>query len=305
MPAEPIERSTARIYDSLLDRYPARPTREAIEDDLADLGRFLGVDGPREAASAIIESGPRQADDRVRDYLRRSLEDGASRATVNRRLSTLRALVKVARRGGMIEWTLDVDGVKRPGPRWPRESPTPVPAGLRDTLIAHAESRAADGGAAELRDLAILRLLSDERFEARQVASLDARDVDLHGSRLAVSPRHHSFDPKHWREIGEAARRSLGGWIRARDAPSGPVFVGLDGGSRRFRSDPISTRSIFRIVANLCVGAGIEPAIRPRELRRPDPATPVTPYVPKDGAEHVDLLLVVSLGFEGEAATAK
>jgi integrase/recombinase XerC len=87
-------------------------TRQAYAQDLADFARFLGADSSQAAALQLLAGGPGLANQLVHDYLVQLRQRGLASATINRRLSALRSLVRLARLFHLISWTLELPGEK-------------------------------------------------------------------------------------------------------------------------------------------------------------------------------------------------
>jgi len=82
-------------------------TAQAYSADLDDFARFVGVD----AAAAVAQLLAEQPESRRRlilEYLVELRSLGRAQATIERRVSTLRALTRVARESGLITWSLEV-----------------------------------------------------------------------------------------------------------------------------------------------------------------------------------------------------
>ena len=87
-------------------------TRRAYNRDLRDFADFLGEEDPTLALRRLIERGQGEANSLTLQYKAHLIEQEKTPATINRRLSSLRSAVKLARMGGFIPWSLDIPGVK-------------------------------------------------------------------------------------------------------------------------------------------------------------------------------------------------
>jgi len=74
---------------------------------LDDFARFVGVDAAAAVAQLLAEQ-PESRRRMVLEYLVELRSLGRAQATIERRLSTLRALTRVARESGLITWSLEV-----------------------------------------------------------------------------------------------------------------------------------------------------------------------------------------------------
>jgi SAM-dependent methyltransferase len=101
--------SVARGRD-LLRRFLAEHgerTARAYTGDVAEFARFLGHE-PAAAIARLLSGGPATGRTVVLEYAVRLRRRGAAPATIDRRLSTLRALVRAALDEDLIDWLLEV-----------------------------------------------------------------------------------------------------------------------------------------------------------------------------------------------------
>src|SRR5919202_6991367 len=94
-PAAPLVRPEG-LVERFLGRQKAS-TRQGYAQDLQDFARFLGLESSQAAALQLLSGGPGLANQLVHDYLVELRQKGLSSATINRRLSALRSLVRLAR----------------------------------------------------------------------------------------------------------------------------------------------------------------------------------------------------------------
>ncbi|MEW5804614.1 MAG: site-specific integrase, partial [bacterium] len=87
-------------------------TAQGYERDLTDFAGWLNAADIEGAAKSLLEGGQGEANRLALDYRAALIDRGLSPATINRRLSTLRSLVKLARTLGLIFWTLDVENIR-------------------------------------------------------------------------------------------------------------------------------------------------------------------------------------------------
>src|SRR4051812_28751101 len=174
-------------------------------------------------------------------------------ATVNRRLATLRSLVKLANTLGLVSWTLSIENL----PVWPyRDTRRPG----RDGFRAMLDAVGAHPGPKGLRDVALLRLLHDLGLRRSEAVRLDIEDVDLPGKRISLLSRGRS-----WKEpvaLPEPTQAALAAWLEARGSEPGPLFVNFDRADKGHR---LTGTAVYHIVGRLGAKAGL--SVRPQELR--------------------------------------
>ncbi len=270
---------TVEVLDAFLQDPIKKPTtlRERGKD-LADFARFLGMltdkASPAETRHALEHAvdlflnPPGCADDRARHgranlvglkYSQEMSNRDLKSATVGRRLATLSALVKMARRLGRIAWTLDVETPKL---RRYRDTTGPGNAGIVAMLVK-AMDVAELGTAKGLRDLAIFRLSYDLVLRRGEVVSLDLADVDLEEGTIQILGKGQTDTARM--TLPESTRRALADWIKARELGDGPLFVRLD----RAAAEPtrLTGTAVWQIVCKMGKDAGLSKPTRPHALR--------------------------------------
>src|SRR5262249_19208077 len=157
--------AAARLVEAFLaGRSPQ--TLRAYRKDLEDFAGFLGVATVEAIPGALLGAGQGAANEVVRRYRAHLQARGLAPATVNRRLTANRSLVKLARVLGLVPWALDVDGVRS---ETYRDTRGPGRQGFR-RLLAALEGREDAKG---LRDRALLRLLFDLGLRRAAAVPLD------------------------------------------------------------------------------------------------------------------------------------
>jgi integrase/recombinase XerC len=257
-PAEPGPPAIVRInlYGALLADAGNPRTQRARVQDVADLARFLGLAEPAAAAELVVSGTVGQANAIALGYSRHLIDRGLAAATINRRLSTLRRLVTLARRLGLVEWSIDIEGL-RSQPY--RDTAGPGADGWRKLLDV---AQAAGDGAKARRDRALLRLLHDNALRRGEVVALDVADLDLDGARVAVVGKGQT--ERRWLTLNGPTVQALRDWMTARGGEPGPLFLNFDptGKGRRLTGD-----GLHEVVRALGRKAGLGRAVRPHGLR--------------------------------------
>jgi integrase/recombinase XerC len=250
-----------RLLDTFLAGRNPR-TLAAYQADLEDYRRFLetwSVYSPSpptvgEAVKGLLEGPKGLANVYVIKYRQQMRERGLQVTTINRRLSTLRSLVKLANTHGLVTWTLSVESV--PAPPY-RDMGEPGREGFRTLL----EAAGAQSGPKGLRDVALLRLLHDLGLRRSEAVRLDVRDVDLPKNWILIPGRGRS-QKKEQVSLPEPTRAALAAWLEARGSEPGPLFVNFD---RAGKGQRLTGAAVYHIVSWLGAKAGL--AVRPQGLR--------------------------------------
>src|SRR5215213_4466764 len=236
-------------------------TLAAYQADLEDYRRFLetwSVYSPTpptvgEAVKGLLENAEVMAGLYASEYRWQMHKRGLQVTTINRRLSTLRSLVKLANTYGLVTWTLSVESV--PAPPY-RDIGEPG----REEFRALLEAAGAQSGPKGLRDVALLRLLHDLGLRRSEAVRLDTDDVDLPGNRILIPGRGRS--PKQPVSLPEPTRAALAAWLEARGPEPGPLFVNFDRAGKGHR---LTGAAVYHIVGWLGAKAGL--TVRPQGLR--------------------------------------
>ena len=173
---------------------------------------------------------------------------GLAAATINRRLTALRSVARVARLVGQFDGEIEVKGV-------PSQSYKDT-AGLGDEayrkVIAELERKTGEPGfkgRKALRDLTMIRLLHDAALRRNEVRNLDVEHVDLEQRKLRlIKPKHRDGDVVL--KLGDTLHRVLQRWLESCEANEGPLFLSR----KRGRMHP---STINRLVTDATEAVGV------------------------------------------------
>jgi len=228
-------------------------TLASYRSALRSFSRFLGASALDDAARQLLGLPRGSANAVVLGYRAAMIDEGLAPATINHRLAAVRSLVNLARTMDLVSWALDVPGVKS---KAYRDTRGPEADTVRALLSAEVASKPRD-----LRDRAMLRLMTDLGLRRVELVRLDAADVDLDGGRLMILGKG-----KLEREpvtLPAPTLAALAAWLTARGDVDGALFSSFD---RRGPGGRLNVSSVARILARLCQAAGLAP-INPHGLR--------------------------------------
>jgi integrase/recombinase XerC len=209
---EPSSGAAWLVAAFLADRNPR--TLRAYRQDLADFAAFVGAT-PAVATAQLLARGAGGANAAALAYKAHLRERCLAAATINRRLATLRALVKLARILGVVNWVLEVEGLRA---ETYRDTRGPGRSGFC-TLLAALDGR---DDAKAVRDRALLHLLFDLALRRAEVLGLDLADLDLAAGTLAVLGKGRTA--KVPLTLPPETRAALEAWVRVRGSEGGPLF---------------------------------------------------------------------------------
>lgn len=245
------------LIDAFLGRLGAN-SRRAYDADLRRFAGFLAETQLRrsrrrpkvtiaQALDHLVSLGPALGNWVMLRYREQMIGQGLQPATRNRRMSTIRSAMTLARQLGIVVWTLEVAG----------EKVTPY----RDTMGPGEAACQAMIDAADARDRAILRLLHDLALRRGEVVSLDLDHLDLRRGRISILGKGRA--EREWLTLPAETQAAVEAWLAERGAASGPLFISR---SRAHPGSRLSGEALRLIVGRLGKRAGFG-WVRPHGLR--------------------------------------
>jgi integrase/recombinase XerC len=200
----------------------------------------------------------------MRAYLAHMSRRGLGRRSIARKLSAARSFFRFMHREELVE--ANPARLVR-SPKLERTLPGWLTRKEIERLFAAAETRAAEGGFRELRDLAILELFYTGGLRLAELHALDVADVDLVADqvRLRGKGRRERIVP-----LGGAAARALRRFeprrteVRRTSAATGPDRHALFMSQRGRR---LSTRQIQHVVRGFLEQAAADAGLSTHSLR--------------------------------------
>lgn len=247
-----MQRAADRFLQYLrVERNASELTIKSYREDLEALAEYLtdlqGSVPPPERISTV----------ELRGYAAALHEAGYAKATIARRLASLRSFFRFGQREG---WTKSNPAKPLRNPRKTRS----LPHFLSSDDIKRLLTAPSAGDPLGLRDRAILEVLYSAGLRVSELAGLNGSDLDLAGGTVRVrgKGRRERIAP-----IGSYATRALNDWLRVRrlsagekSGPAAPVFVNKFG--RR-----LTTRSVGRMLEKHLRATGLDHRTTPHTLR--------------------------------------
>jgi integrase/recombinase XerC len=261
----PVERYFAPTEDErdviaqMLANIRAPSTRREYHKDLRKF--FVAMTGTEPNVDSVLEFlhlSEKRAVAVVLKYKALLLAQGLKEATVNRRLSAIKSLVKFARSFGVCVYSLaDVELEKV---RVYRDT-SGVDASTIDSVIQLIERSTVRGK----RDYALLRLLWENALRRNEVSQLCVKDFDPHECRLRILGKGQGTNDE-WVKISAPAADAIASWLQARGrlAASSPLFVSLD---NRTKGHRLTGDGIRKIVVKYFGEAGTKKLMSPHRIR--------------------------------------
>jgi len=234
-------------------------TRHAYAKDLRDFFRTIADSEPTpEMVTYFLQLERCDAVTLVLRYKGLLVERGLKESTINRRLSAIKSLVRLARSAGKCDYTLEeVKGEKvqvyRDTKGISREAYRKV-LGIPDRASLKGK-----------RDYALLRLLWDNALRRGEIAATDVGDFDSRGKTLRIKGKGKGTTYEVI-DLSPATSEAIRDWLYARRELNleAPLFVSLDPIKRGNR---ITGAGIYWLVQHYCKAAGIDKPMSPHRIR--------------------------------------
>jgi len=225
-----------------VERGASPHTLRSYATDLTEFTRFLA----REKLEGLAAADTRT----VRAYLAHLHQRGLAKATIARKLASVRSCFRfLARRGA-----LEVNPARQVrSPRLGRRLPSFLPKDEAAQLL-DATPEATRAG---VRDRALIELLYASGLRVAEGCGLDLDDLDEARRTVRVVGKG---DKERVVPVGETALAALDDYLAMRGRQRGPLFLNPRGGR-------LTTRSAHRIVKRLAGLAGLSRRVTPHTLR--------------------------------------
>jgi len=194
-------------------------TLAAYRADLEAFAEFVEATTIPEAIGKLLGAGQGNANLLVLKYKNAMKEHGLQPTTANRRLSSIRAVVKMARMLGHVPWSIDVQNERVESEGNVKGVGTPgVNAILTDL---RKRSRPID-----MRNVAILRLFYDIGLRCSELIGIDLDDLHLDTSEVSILGKGRTR--KERLTLPEPTMEAIKDWIAVRESTSHAVFINFD-----------------------------------------------------------------------------
>jgi len=226
----------------------------------ADLLQFLRFLGGERSSAAVFTDWGKIGQDQIRSYLGYLYRRKSSRATVARKLASLRTFYQYLLRQG--KTTINPARLVR-APRVVRSLPCFLSVDEAIRLVQSAEDNTPRG----LRDRSILELLYGSGIRRSELVGLNLEDLDLDHNQIKVRGKGNK---ERIIPVGNHAVRALRGYLdqrkklrsRGRQGEAEPSALFLNRWGQR-----LSGRSVAQIVLKYMKRSGIARRIGPHGLR--------------------------------------
>lgn len=234
-------------------------TRHAYAKDLKDFFETISNSEPTpEMVGYFLRLEQVEAVALVSQYKAKLIERGLKEATVNRRLSAIKALVRYARQLGKCHFTLEE--VKNEKVKKYRDT-TGISRANYHKLLHEIDRSTLKG----VRDYALLRLLWDNALRRGEIESANIGDFDSGAKTLRILGKGRGTEMEII-SLANSTVDALCAWLRERNEwnHKAPLFIALDPAHRGHR---LTGSAMYWIVDRYCKQAGIKKQMSPHRVR--------------------------------------
>jgi len=243
----------SRVLEAFLESRSSQ-TRRAYRGDFKTLARFLNTNTIEAAIEQVVEADSGDLNAIAIEYRTFLARLDLSPSTINRRLASLRSILKHARILGFNTAQVAIPNVKS---EQYRDTRGPGRKGFLRMLEALEDK----DDRKSVRDRALLRLLYDVALRRGEIVSLNIDDIDLEQGLLNVLGKGRT--QRKQLSLPTPTLNAVRAWMAIRGCQDhGPLFVSVDTASKGTR---LSGRSIYRIVRTIGKQCGIR--VTPHGLR--------------------------------------
>ncbi|MEL7078652.1 MAG: tyrosine-type recombinase/integrase [Cyanobacteria bacterium J06648_1] len=203
----------------------------------------------------------------VLSYKSQLIERGLAKATVNRRLSAIKALTAQGRKIGVCNYTLE--DVKPERTKAYRDTTgvdkddfirvLSIPDTLKDAVYSQRSRIKA------VRDYALLRLLWSNALRREEISLTNVNDFDAQRKTLSIMGKGQGTE-REAVSLSPKTAIAITDWldVRGEVSPESPLFIAIDNAHYGQR---LSGGGIYGTVSSLCKEAGIDKQMSPHRIR--------------------------------------
>lgn len=247
------------LLTDLLASKRSKRTRHAYSKDLSNFFQTIAQSEPTpEMVGYFLRLEQVEAVALVSQYKGKLIERGLKEATVNRRLSAIKALVRYGRQLGKCHFTLEE--VKSEKVKKYRDT-TGISQTHYHKLLIEIDQSTLKG----VRDYALLRLLWDNALRRGEVESSNIGDFDANAKTLQILGKGRGTEMEII-SLANCTVNALSTWLTQRNEwnAQAPLFIAL---GHIHRGHRLTGSAMYWIVDRYCKQAGIKKQMSPHRIR--------------------------------------
>jgi integrase/recombinase XerC len=222
-------------------------TIEAYRSDLNNFASFLNVDEINDVAHMLLSSSAGKANSIVLRYKNWLLDAGFSPNTVNRKLASIRSLVKLAKMMGIVVYDIVIPNQKSLVLKDVRGHQNHEVTKILKNLSKFKSSK-------NIRDIAIVRLLHDLALRASEITSINIEDYSPQNGTLLILGK--GMREKVLLSLPKLTNEAVLSWVNIRDSKQNALFYNLN--RSRDRRQRLTRQGLRKLVMKLAADAGVQ-----------------------------------------------
>lgn len=218
-------------------------TRKSYESDAKLFANWANEPSASAVLARLIESGPEISTRIVAQY-KKWLDQESKKApnTINRRLSSIRQLLRAAKAATLIDWDIVVPNEK---PQLVRDTRSPGLGKVID-MLQYLFNEGESGKLSGYRDFTALTLMMTEGFRRMEVYGMRVLDWLPEDSGCMVKQKGQKH--RALLEIQPKGANAIQQWLESRDDTPGALFCSFAKGHEYKEMDPSSVNRIYKRV---------------------------------------------------------
>ncbi|NES64092.1 MAG: tyrosine-type recombinase/integrase [Okeania sp. SIO2D1] len=237
-------------------------TKKAYEIDLRDFFQFHAVELSQSSIMQFLQLDRSQAIQLVLKFRRYLVDERKLKAaSVNRKINSIKALVRHGHDVGCCPWRLDVEAL-HPLKVEPYRDTRGVSATDIKKILSHPDRTTLVGK----RDYAMLMLLWGNGLRSSEVIGLDISDIDLSDRSIWIKGKGKS--DKQQIRINNSTVEAIRDWLQHRvnyySSNSNALFISL---SSTKRGERLNYISLYYLVDRTSEAVGISKKMSPHRVR--------------------------------------
>lgn len=229
-------------------------TREAYRADIADFTSYIKAPGILAAISYLLGASQGSANLLVLEYRNSLKERSLQSATINRRLSSIRAVIRLARMLGLVSWSLEIPNEKHQ----PYRDVCGVGVLGVEKMLLQLQKR---NRPQDIRNVAIIRLFYDLGLRRNEVVQLNINDLELEKREIWVIGKGRTQREKL--TLPEPTINAIREWLMVRVSTSTALFTSFDRAKKG--NGRITGSGVYKLIRWL--GSKVNLKIRPHGIR--------------------------------------
>lgn len=248
-------------YKEMLKARRSPHTERSYATDIKDFFNYFGSKASQEVVLEFVGLSKIEATGLVLDWKNHLRERGLKESSINRKIGSIKALVKYFNDVGFCDWVLTAEALTCKRIEKYRDT-----TGLSAAEIQKILSFPDRGTFKGKRDYAMLKLLWGNALRRAEVVAIDIEDINFSDRSLWILGKGRTEKVKVF--MNKSTTAALKEWVDARinrdSSCNGPLFISIGG---RSRGNRLTDQSVYELVTRTSKAAGTSKVISPHQIR--------------------------------------